>query len=64
MAKSKSLPEFAKRLTTYSELARYARAFADGHFALLIVLGDPGLGKSYCLRLVLGGRAWWIEGNR
>ena len=63
MAKSKSLPKSAKRMSTYAELARHARAFAQGYFSLLIVLGSPGLGKSHCLRTAMGDGAYWIDGN-
>jgi hypothetical protein len=63
VVKSKSLPKSAKRISTYVELARHTRAFAQGHFSLLIVLGAPGLGKSHCLRTAMGDGAYWIDGN-
>jgi hypothetical protein len=67
VAKSKSLPEFATRISTYAELARQAQAFAQGHFALLIVLGNPGVGKTRCFRGALdddlGDNVCWIDGN-
>jgi hypothetical protein len=39
------------------------RAFADGHFHLLILIGSGGLGKSRSVRSALGGQGCWIEGN-
>lgn len=63
MPKSKSLPENALVVETYDELQRYARAFAEGHLNLLVLLGDPGLAKSREMRRVAGDAACWIEGN-
>jgi len=63
MGKSKSLPEFVTPLRTYADLANYAQAFADGHLNLLFVFGDPGLGKSRCLRSAVGDKACWIDGT-
>src|SRR5262245_51146612 len=63
MARSKNLPEHALRVRTYAELERFARGFADGHLNLLILCGDPGLGKSRCVRGAVGDRACWIDGN-
>jgi hypothetical protein len=48
---------------TYGELDLYARAFAEGHFNLLILCGGPGLGKSQCLRRALAGPVCWIDGT-
>jgi hypothetical protein len=39
------------------------RAFADGHFHLLILIGSGGLAKSRSVRAALGGTGCWIEGN-
>lgn len=63
MDQSKSLPRNALRILSYAELERYARAFADGHLNLLILCGDPGLGKSQCLRRAIGSGACWIGGG-
>ena len=40
-----------------------SRAFAQGHFHLLILVGAGGLAKSRSVRAVLDGKACWIEGN-
>jgi hypothetical protein len=63
MAKSKSLPDHVVSVTTFSELEQYARAFADGHLNLLMLCGDPGLGKSQCLRRAISSQVYWIAGN-
>lgn len=63
MARSKSLPEHALRIGSYDELEQYARAFGDGHLNLLILIGDPGLGKSQCVRRAVGAAACWIDGT-
>jgi hypothetical protein len=63
MTKSKSLPDYVVRLRTYGQLEEYAQAFADGFLNLLVTLGEPGLGKSRCLRKVVGERACWIDGT-
>ena len=41
----------------------YARAFAAGHLNLLMLCGEPGLGKSQCFRRALGAKVCWIDGN-
>lgn len=56
-------PHKVLRLTTYERLEGYLRAFAAGHFHLLIVVGPGGLAKSRSVRAVLGGKGCWIEGN-
>jgi hypothetical protein len=56
-------PHKALHLTTYARLEEYLRAFADGHFHLLILVGSGGLAKSRSVRAVLGGEGCWIEGN-
>src|ERR1700730_2963109 len=63
MDKSKSLPDHVVTVAAYSELEKYARAFGDGHLNLLILCGDPGLGKSQCLRRTLTSAACWIDGT-
>jgi hypothetical protein len=51
-------------VTTYDELGNYCRAFADGHFELFILIGNPGLSKSTILRRVMENReAKWFEGT-
>lgn len=60
---SKSLPESVLLISTYSELAEYARAFAADYLNLLFVFGDPGLGKSRCIRNAVGKQACWIDGT-
>ena len=50
-------------LTTYQRLEAYVRAFAEGHFHLLILIGAGGLGKSRSVRAALGDKGCWIEGN-
>jgi len=50
-------------LTSYDRLEAYLRAFAQGHFHLLILVGAGGLAKSRSVREALNGKACWIEGN-
>ena len=62
-SKSKA-PHKVLRLTTYERLDEYLRAFAKGHFHLMILVGTGGLAKSRSISTVLSdGEAWWIEGN-
>ena len=56
-------PHKVLQLSTYERLEEYLRAFAQGHFHLLIVVGAGGLAKSRSVRAVLDGKACWIEGN-
>src|SRR3982074_586240 len=56
-------PKKALRVTTYDRLEEYLRAFAAGHFHLLVLVGAGGLAKSRSVRAVLDGKACWIEGN-
>ena len=56
-------PHKVLRLTTYGRLEQYLRAFAEGHFGLLILVGSGGLAKSRSVRAALNGQACWIEGN-
>ena len=64
-SRSKSTaPHKVRRLTTYERLDEYLRAFAKGHFHLMILVGAGGLAKSRSVRAVLSdGEACWIEGN-
>ena len=63
MASSAKLPPHALRLSTYAELERYVRAFADGHLNLLVLFGPPGVGKSRCVRQALNYAVCWINGQ-
>src|SRR4051812_47895249 len=56
-------PEKAVPVTTYERLEAYLRAFAAGHFHLLVLVGAGGLAKSRSVRALLDGQACWIEGN-
>ena len=47
-------PHKVLRLTTYERLGEYLRAFAQGHFHLMILVGAGGLAKSRSVRAVLG----------
>jgi hypothetical protein len=50
-------------ITSYQRLEAYLRAFAEGHFHLLILIGAGGLAKSRSVRAALDGQGCWIEGN-
>ncbi len=63
MTKSKSLPDYVTRVSTYGELDQYAKAFGAAKLNFLIVCGDPGVGKSRHIRDAVGNRACLIEGN-
>ena len=56
-------PEQAFNVTTYDELHRFVRAFADGHLNLLMLIGSAGIAKSQTVRRAVGKGACWIEGN-
>ena len=56
-------PHKVLHLTTYDRLEAYLRAFAEGHFDLLILVGAGGLAKSRSVRAALDGQGCWIEGN-
>jgi hypothetical protein len=56
-------PHKALHVATYDRLEAYLRAFAAGHFHLLILVGAGGLAKSRSVRAALDGKACWIEGN-
>ena len=43
-------------ITTYQELADFVRAFADGHFNMLVICSRGGLGKTEQTRRALDGR--------
>jgi hypothetical protein len=63
MTKSQSLPPHALRLATYAELEQYVRAFGEGHLSLLMIFGQPGVGKSRSLRQALASQVCWIGGQ-
>lgn len=63
MTTSKNLPDHAIRVASYKDLDRYASAFGEGHLNLLVLLGDPGIGKSRAVRAALSGDVCWIDGN-
>ncbi len=56
-------PHKVLHLSSYDRLEVYLRAFAQGHFNLLILVGSGGLAKSRSVRAALNGKACWIEGN-
>jgi hypothetical protein len=49
-------PHKAVHVTTYPRLEEYLRAFAAGHFHLVILVGAGGVGKSRSVRSVLNGK--------
>ena len=57
------LPSHAVHVPTYAELEHYVRAFAEGHFNLLLLFGSPGVGKSRAVRQALAGPLCWIGGQ-
>jgi hypothetical protein len=59
----RGLPTKVLRITTYEKLTQYLRAFAEGHFHLVILVGTGGVGKSRAVKAALNGKACWIEGN-
>src|SRR5262245_51991746 len=63
LRKQRGQPHKVVRLTTYQRLEEYLRAFAQGHFHLLILVGAGGLAKSRSVKAALDGEACWIEGN-
>jgi len=48
--KRDQLPDNALIVTEYDEFRGIVQAFVDGHHELLVVIGDPGLGKSEEIR--------------
>jgi len=51
------------KIATFEVLRAWVEAFGQGHFKLLIILGDPGLGKSRLAKTVLGQDSRLIEGQ-
>jgi hypothetical protein len=48
---------------TFAELDRWAGAFARGEFEVVILVGDPGLGKSRLFKVALGPDGRFVEGR-
>jgi hypothetical protein len=68
MAKTKKRqhgrPQKALHLTTYERLEEYLRAFAQGHFHLVTLVGERGLSKTRTVRAMRGTQqVCWIESN-
>lgn len=63
MPRENELPPGAIRVRRYEELDRYVEAYANGRFGLMIVIGDPGVGKSRRIKQAIGDKARIIEGN-
>jgi hypothetical protein len=59
----RGLPSRIVRIRTYEKLEQYLKAFAEGHFDLLILVGTGGAGKSRAAKAALAGKACVIEGN-
>jgi hypothetical protein len=47
----------------YAELRRLAWAFAERHFKLVIIIGNPGLGKTRLFKTVLGDQGLLLHGR-
>src|SRR5260370_10639216 len=56
-------PDCVIPVATYAQLDLFVRAFADGFFNLLVLIGGPGLGKSRVVRQAVGDHACWIDGH-
>lgn len=52
-----------KTITTYADARGWADAFADGHFDVFIMVGNPGLGKSRIIKDAVKDEARIIEGR-
>jgi hypothetical protein len=64
MARPRDIPEGAEIIRTYAEFQWFLKAFANGHFTLLIVVGRPGLSKSASIKNALSdSRVCLIEGH-
>lgn len=63
MPKPARLPDHAQQVTTYADLDRFLKAFADGPLDLMLLLGSPGVGKGRAAALALGTAAGRIEGH-
>jgi len=56
-------PTGALTIETYSDLDRYVRGFAEGHFGLTIIVAAAGLQKSEAVRRSLGENACYLQGR-
>jgi hypothetical protein len=64
MPRPRDIPDGAEIIRTYAEFQWFLRAEAAGHFALLIVVGRPGLSKSVSIKDVLSDRpVCYIQGR-
>lgn len=50
-------------ISTYDELGKWAVAFASNTLDLVVLEGNPGIGKSSMVRQVMGSTVHWIEGR-
>jgi len=50
-------------LRTFRELDQVARAWADGHFKVIVLIGNPGLGKTRRFKAVVGQGALYLHGR-
>jgi len=50
-------------LRSYRELDQVARAWADGHFKVIVLIGNPGLGKTRRFKVVVGPEALYLHGR-
>lgn len=63
------LPADAIVVTTYHELGRYLHKFAEGSLDLVLLLGEPGIGKTEAVKDALGisgdttSSALYVEGH-
>jgi hypothetical protein len=63
MSRKRTKPRNTTTVCTYASLDQWARAFADGHFNLLFILGNPGLQKSQLMRQTVAPPALWLQGH-
>jgi len=54
MSPRRNIPQDAITVHTYAEQERFVQAFADGTLNLLIMISDPGLGKTRTAKDVAG----------
>jgi len=63
------VPDDAIVVTTYEDLDRYLRKFAEGALDLVLLLGPPGIGKTEAVKNALGidqdgsSDAFYVEGH-
>jgi hypothetical protein len=60
---SSDRPDSAQVIKSYAELVRFVEAFRDRKLSAVLILGDPGLGKSRIVSDVLGNDAHFISGQ-